>query len=52
MTQFISTDDFKKNTYISSNFQEKNLQVAINEAQRSLPKVIGLNLYTKTLQNS
>lgn len=45
MTEFITTEALKSNTYISSNFQEKNLQVAINEATRSLRNVVGDNLY-------
>lgn len=47
MTEFIKPSDLTDHTYISSNFQEKNLLVAIDEAVRSLPEVIGDNLYQK-----
>ncbi len=47
MAEFITIDALTSNAYVSTNFQAKNLQIAIREATRSLKEVLGDNLYTK-----
>ena len=47
MAEFITIDALTSNSYVSTNFQAKNLQIAIREATRSLKEVVGENLYIK-----